>query len=162
MVPVGLADVVDTAHVRVRDLTCEADLGEQPLHPLDVAGELGGEELEGDALREEEILGAIDLAHAPFAQHLDDAVAAAEHGARREAAPLEAGGRRRARQRRRRPGSGGGGEVRGRLAIEHRPGSGAVRAGHGGAAVGAEAARRRQAGTARGAGRQQWTSGSRG
>ena len=47
-----------------------------------------GQELEGDRLSELEVVGAVDLAHAAAPERRDDAEAAGEDGARREAAPV--------------------------------------------------------------------------
>ena len=50
----------------------------EPLHDLLDADELGMQQLQRDRLARGELLGAIDTAHAPLADHLDEAVAVAE------------------------------------------------------------------------------------
>ena len=50
-----------------------------------VVGDVGGQELQRDRLAELQVVGAVDLAHAAAAEQADDAVAAGEQGAGREA-----------------------------------------------------------------------------
>ena len=47
---------------------------------LRVRGEEGVEDLDGDGLTHDDVLGAVDYAHAAVADALDDAVLAGEHG----------------------------------------------------------------------------------
>ena len=94
-----LADVVDAADVRVRDLPREPDLGVEAREEALVRGDRLGQELQGDGLSELQVVGAVDLAHAALAEEPDDAVALAEHGARRERAEVERARREAARRR---------------------------------------------------------------
>lgn len=78
-------DVVDAADVGVADLACDADFVEEFLDALLIRGERGGEELQGDDLAEGEVVGAVDLTHAAFAEEAGDAVALGDELARGEA-----------------------------------------------------------------------------
>jgi hypothetical protein len=88
------ADVVDPADVGVRDLAGNADFvaepGESRFRHLGA-----GEEFEGDGLVEDEVEGAVDLAHAAVAEEAEDAIAAGEDCAGGEAAFVDGGGGRR-------------------------------------------------------------------
>ena len=77
---VDLVDVVDAAHVRVRDLPRHPHFGVELRQARGIAIDVGRQELQRDRLAELQIVGAIDLAHAAAAQPSDDAVAAAEKG----------------------------------------------------------------------------------
>ena len=80
-----LADVVHPADVPVGDLAGQLDLVSEALDDLEVRGDLGLEELEGDDLADLAVVGLVDHAHAALADLLDDLEAAGERGA-----PLEA------------------------------------------------------------------------
>ena len=84
-----LADVVDAADVRVRDLPREAHLRVEPREERLVARDALRKELQRDGLPELEVVGAVDLAHAALAEKAHDAVALAEHGAGRKRAEIE-------------------------------------------------------------------------
>ena len=118
----GFADIVDAAHVRVRDLPCEPDFLVKARQPIRSIGDLHRQELERHDLPELQILGPIHFAHPTTAQQADDAVARVQHGARHELGSIE---------------RGGDGERAGRRHGERR----GVRRGHAGAASQAVAAR---------------------
>ena len=84
MAPFDLADVVDAADVRVRDLPREPDLRMEAREEALVGRDGLGQELQGDRLPELQVVGAIDLAHAALSEKPDDPVALAEHGAGRK------------------------------------------------------------------------------
>jgi hypothetical protein len=77
-------DVVDAADVDVGDGASGADFAVKEGEPCGVGGETGREELHGHGLAEGEVVGAIDLAHAPGTDAADDSVAIRDEGARRE------------------------------------------------------------------------------
>ena len=93
-VPLVLADVVDAAHVRVRDLPREPHFGVQLHQARGIAIHHLRQELQRDGLPELEIVGAIDLAHPAFPEASDDAVADVEDGAGRKAAVIDRVGAR--------------------------------------------------------------------
>ena len=70
----------------MRDLARRAHFVVKLREARGIAGDRVGQELQRDRLPEPEIVGAIDLAHAAFAEQADDAIAAVEHRARRKAA----------------------------------------------------------------------------
>jgi hypothetical protein len=76
------------AHFRQQAVVCRG-----------VALERLRQERQRDRLAEFQVVGAIDLAHAPAPGQRDDAVAAGEDGARREAARVDRMGRGRPRVR---------------------------------------------------------------
>ena len=78
-----LADVVDAADVRMRDLARHANLASQVVSGVLVRSQYG-QELERDGLTELEVVRAVDLAHAASAERRDDAEATGEDGARGE------------------------------------------------------------------------------
>ncbi len=90
---VDLVDVVDAADVGVRHLARHAHFGVQLRQLRRIAVDVGGQELERDRLTELEIVGAINLAHPAAPAALDDAIAAAEQRARREATVVDGSGR---------------------------------------------------------------------
>src|SRR5213075_2832657 len=73
MLAVHVADVVHAADVRMRDLPRDAHFADEPRECVRVAADPLREELQCDRLAEEEVVGAIDLAHAAFAEERDDA-----------------------------------------------------------------------------------------
>ena len=83
--PSVLADVVDAADVRMRDLARQLDLGEEPRAAQLVVAELRGQELQGDRLAQLQVVGPVDLAHAAAAQPGHDAIAPRQLRARQEA-----------------------------------------------------------------------------
>ena len=91
-VAVDLADVVDAADVRVRHLARHPHFGVELRQPRGIAIDVRRQELQRDRLTELQIVGAVDLAHAAAAEAADDAVAAAEEGAGREAAVIDRAG----------------------------------------------------------------------
>src|SRR5260370_5294108 len=72
-----------------RDAHLVAETGESGF--AGVAGR--GKEFESDRLIEDQIVGAVDFAHAAAAQEADNAIAAGEHGAGRKAAFIDTRGR---------------------------------------------------------------------
>ena len=97
-----LVDVVDAAHIGVRHLPCQPDLGVELCQPRRVLVDVRRQKLERDRLAELQVVGAIDLAHAAAAEASNDAVASAEYGARLEASVVDRA-RRGEPARRRRP-----------------------------------------------------------
>ena len=94
VLPVDLADVVDAADVRMRDLPRDAHLVARTGRAVVlVARDRVGQELQRDRLAERQVVGAIDLAHAASPEQRDDAVAVGEHRARHEPSRGGAGGR---------------------------------------------------------------------
>ena len=81
VLPVDLADVVDAADVRMRELPRDADFGEEALAADRIARQRARQELQRDRLSELEVVGAVDLAHAAAAEQADDAVAVGEDDA---------------------------------------------------------------------------------
>jgi len=76
-----LTDVVNAANVGVRDLAGDTDFPSKPLERLCVSCELHGKKLQSDHMVEHEIVGTVDLSHAPLTDALDDAVATGKNGA---------------------------------------------------------------------------------
>ncbi len=74
-----LADVMDPADVRMRNLPGESDFLVQSSAALGVFHQVSGQELQRDRLTQPEIVRAIDLAHASFPQLADHTVAAGQH-----------------------------------------------------------------------------------
>jgi len=79
-----IADVVDAADVRMRDLPPEADFVVEEIELGCVLRQRGGEELERDLLAEFQIVRAVNLAHPAGSEDADDAIAAVDDRARRE------------------------------------------------------------------------------
>src|SRR5205085_5399894 len=79
--PLGLAYVEDAADVRVRHMARDADFAVKARQGRAVRRQAFGEQLQGDRLRELEVVGAVDFAHAAAAQQADDAVTPGEHRA---------------------------------------------------------------------------------
>ena len=72
----GIADVIDAAYVRMRDLPRDADLAMKGVEPVLVGGQRRRQELERDRVSEPQIVGVIDDAHATASELADDAIAA--------------------------------------------------------------------------------------
>ena len=87
-------DVVETAHVRMRDHAPEADFVVQSREKNAIAGQTRGEKLQRDGLSELRIVRAVDLAHAAAAEDARDAIAARDDRAWRELSLRSAGRRR--------------------------------------------------------------------
>jgi len=87
-----LAHVVNPAHIRMGDLPGNADFVVEPLQHAAGLGAGIGEEFERHRLRQREVRGAIDFAHAAAAEQRDDAVSPGDQRARDEAAFLRHGG----------------------------------------------------------------------
>ena len=87
------ADIVDAAHVGVRDLAGDAHFTVEALQQTGVGRGFRGQEFEGHRLAQHHIGSAIDFAHAAAAEQPDNAVAAAQQGARHEPAFIRGGGR---------------------------------------------------------------------
>ena len=90
---VRLADVVDTAHVRMGHLARDADFVLEARQAVRAVDHVFGQELESHRLTELEILGPIHIAHAAAAEKADDPVAAGEHRAGNEPRLVERFGR---------------------------------------------------------------------
>ena len=106
------ADVVNAADVGVRDLAGDADFVEKTLEDGLGGADGFGQELERDGLAEDQVGGAVDLAHAAAAELAGDAVAGGNQGAGREAllVGMRGGGRLGRRHEFGRRGLGGLGE----------------------------------------------------
>ena len=81
-----LADVVDAADVRMRDLARDPDLGVESGEPIGLVRHRVGQELERDGLAELEVVRAVDLAHAAAPEQSSDAVSIDQERARGESA----------------------------------------------------------------------------
>ncbi len=68
VLPVDVADVVDAAHVRMRDLPGEPDFLMEAGQPVGAVHDLPRQELESDGLPELQVFGSIDFAHAAAAE----------------------------------------------------------------------------------------------
>ena len=75
MTSVCFADVVNAADVLMTDLTGYAHFAVKARERSAIAEEMFRQKLERDRLTEFQIVGAIDLAHAAFAEQADDPVA---------------------------------------------------------------------------------------
>ena len=91
-VTVGFIDVVDAAHVRMRDLPRHAHFGVKLCQPRGIAIDIGRKKLERDRLSELQIVGAIHLAHPALAEPANHAIAPAENGARLKASVIDRAG----------------------------------------------------------------------
>src|SRR4030095_6843019 len=93
MVPVHLADVVDAADAGVGDLPRDLDLVQEARQPARILFDVLGKELERHGLTELEIVGPIDLTHAPFPEKTENPVAISQNRAGKESALIEGTGR---------------------------------------------------------------------
>ena len=84
--PVDFSDVVHAADVRVRDLPRRPDFVVKLREPDRLVTQPVGQKLERDWLAESEIVSAIDLTHAAFAEQSDNPISAVEQRAWRESA----------------------------------------------------------------------------
>jgi hypothetical protein len=87
--PFDLADVVNPAHVRMRDRPGAAHLRQQAITRSRIPLERRRQELQRDRLSEPQIIGAIDLPHAAPPHERDDPVALGEDRAGGEAPDRE-------------------------------------------------------------------------
>ena len=87
-----LPDVVDAAHVWMRDVARQPNLGHEPAQPVLVSRVVDGEQLQRNRLTEPQIVSAIHLAHAPAPEKADNAVASGEDAAWRKARVAERDG----------------------------------------------------------------------
>ena len=78
----------------MRDLPRDAHFVAEPCERALIGRPLGGKELEGHRLAQQQIVGAVDLAHAAAAQQTHYPVALRQQGSRREAALVHVPGRR--------------------------------------------------------------------
>ena len=85
----GLADVVDAADVRMRDLPRESNFLMEASQPVGAMRDVLGQELERHDLSEFQVFGSIHLAHAAPAHQADDPIAAGQHRARNELRAVE-------------------------------------------------------------------------
>ena len=81
MTAVDFADVVNPTNVLVRDLTCDAHFTMKTRERRAVTQEVFGKKLQRNRLAQLEIIGAVNFAHAAFAEQPDDAVTIGEDGA---------------------------------------------------------------------------------
>src|SRR4029077_13405355 len=72
---IGFTDVEDPADVGMRDLAGKTHFGVKALQSIFVAGKRYRQELERNGLAEFQIICAVNLAHAAFANERDDAIA---------------------------------------------------------------------------------------
>src|ERR1017187_4877548 len=89
------------------NLACDADFGVEARQHALIGSGLFGKELDGNGLRELEVVGAVDFAHAAAAQETQNAVTVGQEGAGGEAAFVDGCGRRGGRVATR-DGDGGG------------------------------------------------------
>ena len=73
-VAVRLADVVDPRDVGMRDGSRDLDLVAEAQQFARVGGDTFGQQLQSHRLAQLQVVRAVDLAHAPTAEHADDAV----------------------------------------------------------------------------------------
>jgi hypothetical protein len=83
---VDFAKIVHAADIRVRDLARDAHFVVKAGQHAGIARHGFGQELERHRLIESKVVGAIDFAHAAFAEQSDDLIAPSHHHARGEAA----------------------------------------------------------------------------
>src|SRR5262245_48449594 len=79
-----LADVIDARHIWVRHLPCELHLLAEAEDCARRRGVPEGEHLEGDLLRERDVVGPIHGAHAAAAEALQDFIAVCEERSERD------------------------------------------------------------------------------
>ena len=79
--PVAFPDIVNAANIRVRYLPRHAHFGIELAPPTGALQPVRGQKLEGHALTELQVLGAIDLAHASAAEQRDHPVAISDQAA---------------------------------------------------------------------------------
>ncbi len=91
-VTVRFIDVVDAAHVRMRDLPGHAHLGVKLCQPRRIAIDIGRKKLERDRLSELQIVGTIHFAHPALAEPANHAIAPAENGARLKTSVIDPAG----------------------------------------------------------------------
>ena len=85
MPAVYFANVIDAADLLMRHLTRNADLAMKASQCPAISQETIGKKLERDRLAQFEIVGAIDFAHAAFAQQANDPITLGQNCARHEA-----------------------------------------------------------------------------
>ncbi len=89
---VDFAEVVDAADVGVGNLAGDADFTAEAVEGALVVDHFARQEFQCHGLAEDEIVGAIDLAHTSFAEQADNAIALGEEGAGRETAFVDGAG----------------------------------------------------------------------
>src|ERR1044071_1642024 len=77
---IDLADVIDAADIRMRDLPSDADFVVKARQRSPIEGDRVRQELERDNLFEFEILSLIDFAHPAATHQTDDAITLSQHG----------------------------------------------------------------------------------
>ena len=85
MAAIDLADVVNAADILMRNLARHAHLAMKARERGGVTQQMIGEKLERDWLREFQIVGAIDFAHAALAEQAHDAITLRQNRARHKA-----------------------------------------------------------------------------
>ena len=88
-VAIDFAHIVDTAHVGMRNAAGYADFIAEALQQAFIARRFIGKKLESDGLTERQIVGAVNLAHASFAEQSDDAITPSQQTAGKESAFIE-------------------------------------------------------------------------
>jgi hypothetical protein len=86
MLAVYLTDVVNAAHIGMRDLAGIANFSMKAGKSRGIVLQGSGKQLESDNVAEFEILGAVNLAHAAAPQQSHDSIAFNENRSRRESA----------------------------------------------------------------------------
>ena len=86
---VDFAKVVNAADVFVRDLARHAHFTMKPRERGAVTQQMFGKELQRDRLTQFQVIGAIDFAHAAFANQAHDAITLCQHRARHEARVID-------------------------------------------------------------------------
>src|SRR5262249_25483190 len=89
VLPLDLADVVDAADVRVRDLPCGPDFVEEAAEPRRVPSERLGQEFQSHRLAQLQIVGPVDLPHPSLAENPDDPIATGQDRPGNETALVE-------------------------------------------------------------------------
>ena len=85
-------DVVHATDVRVRHLPRHPHFVVELHQPRGILIDFRRQKLQGDLLTEFQVVCPVHLAHSALAQPADDAVAAAEHGARRKTPVIDLSG----------------------------------------------------------------------
>ena len=89
MPAVDFTNVVHATDVSMRDLARDAHFAMKASQRGAVAQQVIGQKFKCDRLAEFQIVGAIDLAHAAFAEQPDDAIAVAENCARNKSRVID-------------------------------------------------------------------------
>jgi hypothetical protein len=83
---IDFADIVDSAHVGVRDAAGDPNFVLESLEHAFVTSGFFGQELHRYRLTKRQVVSAIDFAHATFAEQSDDSITSGDQAAREESA----------------------------------------------------------------------------